>query len=81
MAALATAGAILTIRRGSKGLGNEVFRTEGQLAGIGHGHLVGDSASASSAMARTLASFISSVMRVAQTSRAPRKMKGSRGRY
>ena len=77
MAACATAGAILAIRRGSNGLGIRYsvpnFNSSPPYAPATTSF---DSANAKSAIARTVASFMASLMVVAPTSNAPRKMNG-----
>ena len=77
IAACATAGAIFAIKRGSKGLG---IRYSGPNVKSASSYAPAtsalDSAIAKSAIARTQASFISSLIVVAPTSNAPRKIKG-----
>jgi hypothetical protein len=60
-----------------EGIRDQILRTEiGVLFTIRLDRISDCSTRASSAMARTAASFIASVIVVAPTSRAPRKMKG-----
>lgn len=59
-------------------LGDDVVGTEmNRLAAIGADHASGTSSRARSARACTAASFMASLISVARTSRAPRKMKGN----
>ena len=77
MAALATAGGSSTIRRGVERLGDQVVGPEAQLVdAVGSGHGLGRRHAGEPASASTQAIFIASLIVVAPTSRAPRKMNG-----
>ncbi len=79
IAAFATAGTILTIKRGSNGFGMMYSGPSSDRSPYAEATTSLCSAWASSAIARTAASFISSLMAVAPTS-APRKINGKQGR-